>query len=128
MCANECLEALRTTNPQHDKRRITDLKGGLLKDVYNWVLDNQEFKQWRSGPNRLLWVVGGPGQGKTMLLCGIIDQLESEKDLGAVVVRSSMPRCNFQTHQCFDRVGQSRLGVGWSAPQAPRVEVRGRRP
>ena len=61
-------------------------------------------------------------------VCIYFGEDDREKDLGAVVVRSSMPRCNFQTHQRFDRAGQSRLRVGWSSPQVPRVEVRGRWP
>lgn len=40
---NRCLEALRTTNPIHDKRRIEGDKGGLLDNVYQWVLSSTEF-------------------------------------------------------------------------------------
>src|SRR4051812_10803338 len=71
---NRCLEALRITDPRHDKARIEGDKGGLLDDVYQWVLHNGEFLQWRHNEqNRLLWVRGDPGKGKTMLLCGIIN-------------------------------------------------------
>jgi hypothetical protein len=71
-----CLRDLRTTNPYDDKDRIEKTNGGLLKDSYYWVFDNEEFKQWRNDPSsRLLWIRGDPGKGKTMLLCGIIDEL-----------------------------------------------------
>ncbi|KAJ6022047.1 hypothetical protein N7540_007551 [Penicillium herquei] len=71
-----CLHDLATTNPHHDKDRIEDMKGGLLKDSYAWVLDNSEFNEWRDSVEaHLLWIKGDPGKGKTMLLCGIIDQL-----------------------------------------------------
>ncbi|WYZ35383.1 hypothetical protein EsH8_X_000030 [Colletotrichum jinshuiense] len=74
--ANQCLTDLRVTDPRHDKKRIQDTKGGLLKDSYVWVLDNPDFCQWRDDQDqRLLWVKGDPGKGKTMLLCGIIDEL-----------------------------------------------------
>jgi hypothetical protein len=67
---------LRTTNPYDDKSRIQNTNGGLLKDSYRWILDNDEFKQWQGNQNnRLLWIRGDPGKGKTMLLCGIIDEL-----------------------------------------------------
>lgn len=67
---------LRTTDPRDDKRRIEQTKGGLLKDSYRWILDNEEFRQWHgSQNNRPLWIRGDPGKGKTMLLCGIIDEL-----------------------------------------------------
>ncbi|KAJ5936709.1 hypothetical protein N7466_003159 [Penicillium verhagenii] len=74
----ECLRALRTTDPRHDKERIKDAKGGLLKDCYRWILDNEAFKQWQQSQcdsHRLLWIRGNPGKGKTMLLCGIIEEL-----------------------------------------------------
>ncbi|KAF2844476.1 HET-domain-containing protein [Plenodomus tracheiphilus IPT5] len=40
--------------------------------------DNITFKQWQQDVHsRLLWVKGDPGKGKTMLLCGIIDELHN---------------------------------------------------
>jgi hypothetical protein len=40
------------------------------------VLDNITFQQWQQDPySRLLWVKGDPEKGKTMLLCGVIDEL-----------------------------------------------------
>jgi NACHT domain/N-terminal domain of NWD NACHT-NTPase len=73
----ECIQNLRTTNPRHDKKRIEDTKGGLLSDSYRWVLQNQSFKDWRDDQQtRLLWIKGNPGKGKTMLICGIVNELE----------------------------------------------------
>ena len=73
-----CIRDIRHTDPRHDKKRIEDTKGGLLADSYRWVLDNTTFQQWQQDPNsRLLWVKGDPGKGKTMLLCGLIDDLQS---------------------------------------------------
>ncbi|KAK6524862.1 hypothetical protein TWF281_011763 [Arthrobotrys megalospora] len=69
---------LRTTDPRDDKRRIEETKGGLLKDSYKWILENPDFQRWYSDDNyRILWISGDPGKGKTMLLCGIIDELEN---------------------------------------------------
>ncbi|KAF7857271.1 hypothetical protein EAF04_009512 [Stromatinia cepivora] len=74
---NRCLAALRITDPQMDKKRIEETKGGLLENVSNWIFDNSDFQQWRSNQdNRLLWIKGDPGKGKTMLLCGIINKLQ----------------------------------------------------
>jgi hypothetical protein len=74
----DCLRDLCATNPRNDKKRIEDTKGGLLADSYHWVLDNSAFQQWQHVPHsRLLWIKGDPGKGKTMLLCGIIDKLNS---------------------------------------------------
>jgi hypothetical protein len=73
-----CLRDLRSTDPRDDKQRIEDTKGGLLADSYRWILNNTTFQQWQKDQrSRLLWVKGDPGKGKTMLLCGIIDELHS---------------------------------------------------
>ncbi|CAN9427009.1 unnamed protein product [Alternaria alternata] len=72
----DCLRDLRHGDPKDDKKRIEETKGGLLVDSYRWVLDNDIFQQWQREPQtQLLWVKGDPGKGKTMLLCGIIDDL-----------------------------------------------------
>jgi hypothetical protein len=82
----ECLRDLCATDPCNDKKRIEDTKGGLLADSYRWVLDNTTFQQWQQDPhNRLLWVKGDPGKGKTMLLCGIIDELQNVLSKTALV-------------------------------------------
>jgi hypothetical protein len=67
---------LGITDPTYDKKRIESTKGGLLEQSYRWILDNPEFQQWRDdGERRLLWIRGDPGKGKTMLLCGIANEL-----------------------------------------------------
>lgn len=72
----QCLRDLRTTDPYHDKERIKETNGGLLKDSYRWILDNNAFREWQvSQTNRVLWIRGDPGKGKTMLLCGIIEEM-----------------------------------------------------
>jgi hypothetical protein len=77
----QCLKDLRETDPRDDKTRIQETKGGLLRDSYRWILDNDDFRRWRDDPqSQLLWIKGDPGKGKTMLLCGIIDELEREPD------------------------------------------------
>ncbi|KAF2809484.1 NACHT-domain-containing protein [Mytilinidion resinicola] len=99
---NKCLIDLCSTNPRDDKKRIEETKGGLLKDSYRWVLENSDFQQWRNDPqSRLLWVKADPGKGKTMLLCGIIDELQ--KSMGATGLLSHFfcqaadPRINSAT-------------------------------
>ena len=73
----QCLVDLRATDPRDDKKRIEETKGGLFQDSYRWILENDDFRRWRDDQqSRLLWIKGDPGKGKTMLLCGIIDELE----------------------------------------------------
>lgn len=78
---DRCLTDLRQTDPRHEKIRIEKAKGGLLRDSYYWIFDHIEFKRWRNDPQcRLLWVKGDPGKGKTMLLCGIIDEMKKRPE------------------------------------------------
>ncbi|KAK3942456.1 hypothetical protein QBC46DRAFT_426235 [Diplogelasinospora grovesii] len=75
---HQCLRDLHLTNPRDDKKRIEQTKGGLLQDSYQWILENHDFRRWRdTQESRLLWIKGDPGKGKTMLLCSIIDELET---------------------------------------------------
>jgi hypothetical protein len=72
----ECVQHLRLTDPRHDKKRIEETKGGLLVDSYHWILENSDFQRWRNEQqSRLLWIKGDPGKGKTMLFCGIVNEL-----------------------------------------------------
>ncbi|PVH70818.1 hypothetical protein DL98DRAFT_577678 [Cadophora sp. DSE1049] len=74
---NKCFQDLRLNDPRDDKTRIEDTKGGLLGGSYYWVLETSKFQQWRNNPQTwLLWIKGDPGKGKTMLLCGIINELK----------------------------------------------------
>ncbi|KAL6892115.1 WD40 repeat-like protein [Trichoderma evansii] len=74
---DECLKDMHITDPSLDKKRIEDTNGGILRDSYIWILTNAEFIQWRDNPDSgLLWIKGDPGKGKTMLLCGLIDELQ----------------------------------------------------
>ena len=74
---NKCLGDLRSTDPRHDKKRIEDTNSGLLENSYRWILENSDFQRWRNDEeSRLLWIKGDPGKGKTMLLCGVVDEFK----------------------------------------------------
>lgn len=77
----QCIKDLRLTDPGEDKKRIEQTKGGLLQESYSWVLHNPDYQKWRdSEESRLLWIKGDPGKGKTMLLCGIINELNQQSN------------------------------------------------
>ncbi|KAL2890635.1 Vegetative incompatibility protein HET-E-1 [Ceratocystis lukuohia] len=79
---NECLKDLYVTDPRTDKKNIQVKKGGLLRDSYKWILEHQDFQKFKNeADSRILWIKGDPGKGKTMLLCGIIDELESDQSI-----------------------------------------------
>jgi hypothetical protein len=99
---DKCIKDLRSTDPQDDKERIQETKGGLLRDSYRWILDNADYQQWRSSPqNQLLWIKADPGKGKTMLLCGIIDELRGSLPettlLSYFFCQAAEPRINHAT-------------------------------
>ncbi|KAL7789848.1 WD40 repeat-like protein [Trichoderma ceciliae] len=77
----KCLSDLRITDPRDDKIRIESTKGGLLQDSYKWIFEHGDFQQWRDNEDsRLLWIKGDPGKGKTMLLCGIVNELSPRQN------------------------------------------------
>ena len=97
-----CVQDVRHTDPRDDKKRIEDTKGGLLADSYCWVLANPTFQQWQQRlDSRLLRVKGDPGKGKTMLLCGIIDELHNLMPRSALLsyffCQATDPRINSAT-------------------------------
>ena len=67
------------TDPRNEKIRIERTKGGLLIDSYRWILDNSEFQRWREGNHsQILWIKGDAGKGKTMLMIGIMNELQQQ--------------------------------------------------
>src|ERR1700723_1862639 len=74
---HHCLADLLLTDPRNEKTRIERTKGGLLNDSFRWILGNSEFQRWREDKkSQLLWIKGDAGKGKTMLMIGIIDELQ----------------------------------------------------
>ena len=80
------LEDLFVAHPEFDMRRIERKKGGLLNDVFKWILDEPQYKaliNWSHdesdcSQSQLLWVKGLAGMGKTMLVIGIIRELSDQ--------------------------------------------------
>ncbi|KAF2790690.1 WD40 repeat-like protein [Melanomma pulvis-pyrius CBS 109.77] len=100
----KCIQHLRLTvsDPRDDKKTIEDAKGGLLEDSYCWILEHPDFQQWRNEQqSKLLWIEGGPGKGKTMLLCGIINELHKSIPETALLsyffCQAANPRSNSAT-------------------------------
>jgi len=72
-----CLADLRLEDPSAIKEVIKREKGGLLDGSSNWVLEHPSFQRWRDDDrSRVFWIKGDAGKGKTMLLVGIVDELE----------------------------------------------------
>jgi hypothetical protein len=85
MCKDDenqkCLHDLYVVNPPDDMVRIEREKEELLDDAYELIFEDEKyaaFTNWdesRLPLCRLLWVKGGAGTGKTMLLIGLIGKL-----------------------------------------------------
>ena len=74
-----CLADFRLVDPRNEKIRIERTKGGLFPDSFRWILDNSEFRRWhRENQSQLLWMKGDAGKGKTMLMIGIINELQQQ--------------------------------------------------
>lgn len=72
------LRDLFVTDPRYDKQRLEHAKGGILPASCSWVLSQPPFVKWRNNPDsHLLLIEGGPGTGKTMLSCFLIDEIRS---------------------------------------------------
>ncbi|KAL7926211.1 hypothetical protein ACQKWADRAFT_282061 [Trichoderma austrokoningii] len=72
------LQEISQTDPIYDRKDILMRKGPLLRDSCRWILGHEDFKRWYCGEESgVLWIKGDPGKGKTMLLCGILDELEA---------------------------------------------------
>lgn len=75
-----CVRDLYVTNTRDDKHRIQETKGGLLKDASHWIYNTPEYQEWfKAEHGSILWIKGDPGKGKTMLICSIVDNLQSRK-------------------------------------------------
>jgi hypothetical protein len=71
------LEDLCESDPNTDMSRIKDDKDGLLQNCFDWILDDKQLKSWQESENtKLLWIKGGPGKGKTMLMIGLVHHLK----------------------------------------------------
>jgi hypothetical protein len=68
---------LQATDPELDMERIERSKDPLLKDCYEWILDDPILQEWRDcNISPLLWIKGDPGNGKTTLMIALARELE----------------------------------------------------
>jgi hypothetical protein len=59
-------------------------KDDLIPESFNWILRHDIFRKFANWDNkhvhRRLWIKGKAGMGKTMLLIGIVQELEAEQE------------------------------------------------
>lgn len=74
----QCLSYMQQSGyvPEDQKANAERRKEQLFEPACEWIFKNPEFQQWRDGaypPG--LWLHGGPGKGKTKLLCSVLNHL-----------------------------------------------------
>lgn len=79
-----------------------ETKGPFLHESFAWILDHEGFKKWRhTKESGVLWIKGDPGKGKTMLLCGIVEDLKKNPgintNLGYFFCQATDSRINSAT-------------------------------
>jgi DNA replication protein DnaC len=81
---NEIMQKLCVTDMQAEIQSLQNRKDHLLADSYKWIIETPQYKtflDWHdSNTKNLLWIKGGPGKGKTMLLIGIIEEITNQLD------------------------------------------------
>ncbi|OJK02158.1 hypothetical protein ASPACDRAFT_50846 [Aspergillus aculeatus ATCC 16872] len=110
---NKCLQHLFLTDPATDMMKIQEERESLISESCHWIVDHPQFTTWQKcGTTRLLWIKGGPGKGKTMLLMSIVNHLsqsvednnifsfffcqETSKDANARVLRGLIYQILYQ--------------------------------
>jgi len=69
--ADETPEIMKWLSPLDPRGRHQDVRSDRLDGVGDWLLETNEFREWRSnesgGEKAVLFCYGGPGVGKTYL-------------------------------------------------------------
>lgn len=77
-----CLRDLFLIDPMRDLERLERKTDKLIDIAFSWVMGTKEytsFSNWqRFDARRMLWIKGGPGTGKTMLLIGIVREISTQ--------------------------------------------------
>ncbi|KIM27885.1 hypothetical protein M408DRAFT_310306, partial [Serendipita vermifera MAFF 305830] len=87
-------------------------------DTGTWLLENDDFKKWKSGEEKMLWCSGIPGAGKTVLAATVMHHLRKEfiRDVGLAIVYCNYKDQEIQTpvnllsgilRQLYDRISLS---------------------
>ncbi|KAG5977569.1 hypothetical protein E4U55_006657 [Claviceps digitariae] len=78
-----CLRDLFFVDPMRELDRLERMKDKLMDMASSWVMGTREFNafsDWQKHDigRRMLWIKGGPGTGKTMLLIGIVREISTQ--------------------------------------------------
>ncbi|KAH6997204.1 hypothetical protein EDB80DRAFT_814338 [Ilyonectria destructans] len=74
---DRCLQALYVTNPIDDRTRLIATRGERTPGTCEWILSTEEYQAWEQSQSGLLWILGSPGKGKTVLSLFLSHHLEA---------------------------------------------------
>ncbi|KAJ5909525.1 hypothetical protein N7504_004168 [Penicillium tannophilum] len=81
----ELLHALaKAANNYEENMRRNPLR---VRGTCEWILENEDFGQWRESSSGVLWVSAGPGRGKSVLSRSLID--EKHLDVSTITITSA---------------------------------------
>jgi len=84
---DSCLAALFLTDPLDDRAKLITEKGQRVQDTCQWIITNKTYISWLASRSQLLWLSGGPGQGKTMLSIFLTEELDKiAQSQGAILI------------------------------------------
>ncbi|KAI0382245.1 ankyrin repeat-containing domain protein [Hypomontagnella monticulosa] len=69
--------ALFITDPQDDRAALVTAKGQRVEGTCTWITETDAYKSWLSSNSQGLWILGGPGKGKTMMSIYLTECLET---------------------------------------------------
>lgn len=68
--------ALCCSDPRHERQQLKLAKGGPTEGTCEWVASTKQYKDWFCNQSSsLLWVIGGPGKGKTIISIFLAEKL-----------------------------------------------------
>ena len=94
----ECRSLVAKSIPSITKQNIMERKGQLFTTCCDWFFRSNEFQTWQSSEmQNILLITGGPGRGKTMLLCALIEWLQDYRGLAYFFCVATDSTVNSQT-------------------------------
>ncbi|KAH0555888.1 hypothetical protein GP486_006166 [Trichoglossum hirsutum] len=78
--SEETLRILEWLSKIESQKKQIDVLSRHQEGTGKFLLESQEFMDWRDGKDRILWCIGRPGTGKTILTSVIIDTIKKTLD------------------------------------------------
>ncbi|KAK6343369.1 hypothetical protein TWF730_010960 [Orbilia blumenaviensis] len=100
---DEDIKILNWLSSLKSQEKHRDILTQYQEGTGSYLLNSQYFREWLDGKNRILWCIGSPGTGKTVLASIVIDTIEKsiaaaqQKKAGLAFLYCAYAERNFQT-------------------------------